>query len=335
MTDREKKITKISSYLSKKSHTNYLSIELISYNNKDIYIRFDYVERIKAYKIIWYDLQFVDLKHLEYYTNLQLVSSFFANRLVELLFKIKLKPESFIDDRVLGDRVIFTNKIKPSEPKKYIFDRFLPLKWSPLIDSLALVFSYLPRSMDSYLAEMFAIFDNNVDLYNSSRPIKLNIEKDNIDELFTKKTIIKGRRLEDCVSFIEKFANRYIAIVEDHEFHCVIIEKVIKDFSNMWCSCNKPYLDEHIYATLQCIKDHKIKNFYKVKRKSDGKNLLEDVRKGEFYLAFGIEDNNLLIVSQNGVIERLPILVKGKVAFEVIEDDDNLSLSKLLDSINQ
>ena len=332
MTDREKKIKKISSYLSKKSHTNYLSIELIQYNNRDIYVRFDYVEKIKAYKIVWYDLQFIDLKNLDYFTNIQLVASFFANRLVEFLFKINIKPESVLDERVLGDRVIFTNKINPQEPKEYIFDRFLPLKWSALIDPLALTFSYLPRSMDSYLAEMFAIFDNNVNYYNSIKPIKLDIFADNIDEIFDKKTIIKGRRLEDNVTFLEKFDNRYLAIVEDHKFHSVIIEKVVKDFNNMWCSCDKPYLDEHIYATLQCIKDNKMKGFYKIKRKSNGKNLLEDVKKGVFYLAFGIEEDKLLVVSQDGNISKLPIIEEGKVVFEVIEDDDNLSLSKILDS---
>ena len=85
MTDRKNILKKISSYLTKKSHINYLTVELISYSNKNIYIRFDYVEKIKAYKIVWYDLQFVDPKHLDLYTNSQLVASFFANRLVELL----------------------------------------------------------------------------------------------------------------------------------------------------------------------------------------------------------------------------------------------------------
>ena len=333
MSEREKKIKKISAYLAKKSHTNYLSIELIAFNNKDMYIRFDYVEKIKAYKIIWYDLEFIDIKHLDYYTNTQLVASFFANRLVEFLFKINYTPESIIDERILGDRVIFTNNIHPDRPKKYVYDRYLPLKWPALIDPLALTFSYLPRAMDAFLAVMFAIYDNNVDYYNSIRPIKLDIEKGNIDEIFNKKVIIKGRRLEDYVTFLEKIDNRYLAIVEDHTFHSVIIENVVKDFNNMWCSCKKNYLDEHIYAVLQCIKDKKFKSFYKVKRKSNGNNLLEDVRKGEFYLSFGIEDESLLVVSQNGVISKIPIIEEGEVVFEVIEDDDNLSLSKILASL--
>ena len=60
--------------------------------------------------------------------------------------------------------------------------------------------------------------------------------------------------------------------------------------------------------------------------------MLEDVRKGKFYLAYGIENDNLLIVSENGGLSKLPILVNGKVAFEVIEDDDNLSLSKIIEN---
>lgn len=331
MLTKEQKIKKISTFLKKKSHINYLTIMLESYNNKDMYIRFDYVEKIKAYKMIWYDLEFVDIKHLELYTNMQLVQSFFANRLVELLHKITIKPGAFIDEKILGDRVTFTINISKDNPKEYVYDRFLPLKWAQLIDPLALVFSYLPRAMENYLSEMFAIFDNNVNYYNSSRPIKLNFAKDNIDDLFDKKIIIKGRRIEDRVTFLEKIGNRYLAIVEDEKIICVIIDKVVNDFYNMWCTCNKPYLDEHIYATLQCIKDNKIRKFYKVKRKSDGKNLLEDVRKGEFYYAFGVEDERIKVVSRDGCIYKIPIKEKGKLAFEVIEDDDNLSLSKILD----
>ncbi len=332
MLVRDKAIKKISNYLSRKTHINYLSIQLISYNNRNLYIRFDYVERIKAYRILWFDLDYIDLKHLEFYTNTQLVASYFANKLVEFLYKINIKSGSSTDDKIFGDRVIFTNKIKQEEPQEFIFDRFLPTDWASLIDSLALVFSYLPRAMEPYLSEMFAIFDNNVDFYNSTRPIKLNIEKDNIDDLFDRKIAIKGRRLEERVTFLEKIEKRYLAIVEDTEVHPVIIESVEKDFYNMWCACEKPYLDEHIYATLQCIKDKKFKNFYKVKHKSSGTNLLEDVRRGEYFLAFGIEGNKLLIVSKNGEIVKIPLIEKGKVVFEVIEDDDNLSLSKILDS---
>ena len=333
MTDRKNILKKISSYLTKKSHINYLTIELISYSNKNIYIRFDYVEKIKAYKIVWYDLQFVDPKHLDLYTNSQLVASFFANRLVELLLKIDLDSSKAIDERILGDRVIFTNRIKPKEPKEYIYDRFLPLKWSALIDPLALTFSYLPRAMNAYLAEMFAIFDNNVEMYNSAKPIQFNLDNDNIDELFHKKIIARGIKLEDNVRFLEKLGNRYLAIVEDSSFYCVVIEKVVDDFHNMWCSSNKPYLDEHIYATLQCIRSKKMKSFYKVKRKSYDKNLLEDVRRAKFYLAFGVEGNSILLVSENGAIKRSLLKENDRLMYEVIEDDDNLSLSKLFDEM--
>ena len=332
MLDKNKAIKKISNYLSKKSHTNYLSIQLESYSNRDLYIRLDYVEKLKAYKIVWYDLQYINLRHLDYYTDMQLVSSFFANKLVELLFNIKAKPGSAIDDKILGDRVIFINKIKKDETQEYIYDRYLPIKWSALIEPLALVFSYLPRSMECYLSEMFAIFDNKVELYNSIKPIKFNLNKDNIDDLFAKEVVVLGKRLENRVTFLEKINNRYLAIVEDSKVNSVIIENVTKDFYTMSCSTEKPYLDEHIYATLKSIREKKYKNFYKVKYKNNGVNMLEDVRKGKFYLAYGIENDNLLIVSENGGLSKLPILVNGKVAFEVIEDDDNLSLSKIIEN---
>ena len=189
--------------------------------------------------------------------------------------------------------------------------------------------------MDNYLAEMFAIFDKTEVKYNSSKPIKFNLETDNIDELFDKKIVSKGQKLENSVPFLEKINGRYLAIVEDQGFHCVIVDKVVKDFHNMWCSCNKPYLDEHIYATLQNIRNKKIKMFYKKNRKKDEKNILESVRLGKYYLAFGIADQDLLVVSQNGTMSKMPIKENGKVVFEVIEDDDNLSLSKMLEDFDK
>ena len=175
-------------------------------------------------------------------------------------------------------------------------------------------------------------FDNKVELYNSIKPIKFNLNKDNIDDLFAKEVVVLGKRLENRVTFLEKINNRYLAIVEDSKVNSVIIENVTKDFYTMSCSTEKPYLDEHIYATLKSIREKKYKNFYKVKYKNNGVNMLEDVRKGKFYLAYGIENDNLLIVSENGGLSKLPILVNGKVAFEVIEDDDNLSLSKIIEN---
>ena len=335
MITKDKIIKKIDSFLTKKTHKNFCSVLLDEYSDNIIYIRFDYVDKVKAYKVTWFDLKYIDIKNLSHYMNSQLVSSFLANKLVSFLQKLKNKTCSFIDEKILNDRVIFTNRINKDDIVTYTFDRFLPRELEELIDPLALLFSYLPRAFDSFLTEIYAIFDNNTEYFNSQRPIKFDLKKDNIDDLFSKHIITKGRNLIDNVQFLEKIKDRYTAIVKDEKIHLVIIEDVVKDFKRMWCSCENPYLDEHIYATLQCLKDNKIKPFYKVRYKNNKKNLLDEVRVGGFYCSMGIEDDNILLISKAGGILRMPFLENGKVAFEVIEDDDDLSLSKIFASYDK
>lgn len=327
----EKLLKKIDSYLNKKSHINYFTVKLISYNNNYIYIRFDYVNKIKAYKVAWFDLKYINVKELDQYINMQLVTSFFANKMVEFLSKVTIDSGEVLNHDILGDRVEIINRLMPSDVKTYKFDRFLPIEWKTLIDPLALIFSYLPRSMEPILNEIFGIFDRAVDFYNCKKPIKFDLEKDNIDNLFNRGTIIKGRRLEHRVEFLELVEGKYIALVSHHEPVLVVIEPVTKEFYNMWSSLNSEYLNEYIYAVLQCIRDKKYNDFYKVKYiNKNNKDLLDRVRKGDYFLSFGVDNDDLLIVSNQGAILKVPILENGKCVFEVIEDDDDLSLSKIL-----
>ena len=61
-------------------------------------------------------------------------------------------------------------------------------------------------------------------------------------------------------------------------------------------------------------------------------SLLDEVRDGFFYCCFGIEGDNLLLVADDGMILKAPILENGRCMFDVIEDDDECSLSKELEN---
>ena len=106
----EKLLKKIDTYLNKKSHINYFTVKLISYNNNYIYIRFDYVDKIKAYKVVWFDLKYINIKELDQYINMQLVTSFFANKMVEFLSKVQIDSGEVLNHNVLGDRIEIINK---------------------------------------------------------------------------------------------------------------------------------------------------------------------------------------------------------------------------------
>lgn len=322
----------INNYLKKKEHEIVMSIFLSNYNGHDIYIRFDYVKKLQVYKILWFDLNFIDPKHLDDYTNQQIVTKYIAVKLVEqIIDNVKESDYEFNDD-IKGDRVeiLFYKEDKITE---YVFDRFLPVKWAFLIDPLALVFSYLPRSMEIILNEIFAIFDGTQDRYNSLKSIKFDLINGDDDSIFRANAILEGTKYyeDDRVEFLEKVDNRYLAIVEERVPHLVNIREDEDGFVFMWCNCNKEGYCKHIYAALLAIREKKFKPFYKVIYKGKDESLLDKVMSGKFFLCFGIDGDQLLLITAESMVFKADIMVEGKRVFEVIEDDDDCSLSKALD----
>jgi hypothetical protein len=59
--------------------------------------------------------------------------------------------------------------------------------------------------------------------------------------------------------------------------------------------------------------------------------LFDKITNAAIFLCFGITEDKLLLVSENGTIFEEPICSNGKVRFEVIEDDDEMSLSEVLE----
>ncbi len=332
---RLKAIKAVDKYLNKKGYTKYMTLFLNGYNSNHIYVNFCYVESIKAYRMVWFDLNYINLKHLDRYISEQIMTSYSANKLVELLSKIEYKSAEVLNDEILGDRVEL--KLFFNGEQSYVFDRFLPKKWSKLIDPLVLTFSYLPRGMELFLNEIFAIFDNTENQFNTRKPVKLNLKKDKFEKFFSDMARDKGTKLyaNSRVTFLEKINDKYIAIVDDIDPVLVMIEEVNEDFTSLWCSCNKVGFCEHIYAALLALRNKSFNNFYKVRYKGDNFTLLDRVRDGLFYFCFGIEGDNLLLVSDNAGIVASPIVEDGKCMFEVIEDDDECSLSKYLEQYNK
>lgn len=322
----------INKHLTKKSHEIVMSIFLSDFNNHDIYIRFDYVKKLSVYKIVWFDLNFFDVKHIEDYMNQQIVTKFIALQLVDKIVKNDRDSAYCFNENVKGDRVevLF---YKEDKIKEYVFNRFLPLEWAFLIDPLALIFSYLPRSMEIILNEIFAIFDGTQEKFNALKPIKFDLINGDDDKIFKAKDILEGTKYydNDRVEFLEKIDNHYLAIVEERAPYLVNIREDSDGYVFMWCNCRHTGFCKHIYATLLAIRDKKIKTFYKVSYKGKDETLLDKVMSGRFFLCFGIEGDQLLLITAESMVFKADIVVDGKKVFEVIEDDDDCSLSKALD----
>lgn len=329
---------KINDYLMKKGHELVMSIYLNNYNGNNIYIRIDYVRKLSIYKVVWVDLNFFNIKKIDDYINSQMVTKYIAIKLIEQLDKIKMDSDYVFNDKIIGDRVEIVTYIGES-PKEYVFDRFLPIDWEPFIDVFAIVFSYLPRGMEVFLHEIFAKFDRTEEIFNCTKPIKFNLLLDDMSDIFRKIVVTRGEKYyeDGYIKFLEKVeGNYYIGLAEeDGKAFVSIIREVDDEHIHMWCNCKSGYYCKHLYAVMKSIRNNKFNNFYKVRYIGKEESLLEKVTVSNYYLCYGIKGSKLLLLNDDGSLFPCDIIQKGKVAFEVLEDDDDCTLSKEIEKIGK
>ena len=334
MFKKKNNFEKINDYLSKKDHDLIMSIYLEKFNNYSIYIRYDYVKSIQAYKITWVDMDFLNFKNIDEYINSQIMTRTMGLKLDRLLGNIKYENVYIEDKNILGDKVeiVFSNRFGD---KEYVFQRFLPKELEALFDPIVITFTYLPRGMEVILEEMLAKFtEGGEEYYNHLKPIRFNIFKDNIDDIFRKDVITRGKQIykDELVLFLEKIDNKYVSLVSGTHPYLVVIEEVNEEFTYLRCTCPCEYYCKHEYATLLAIKEKKFNNFYKVRFIGKEETLLEKIKNGAYSLCCGVDGEYLLIVTNDNDIIKMPIILNGKKSFEVIEDDDDCTLSKYLDT---
>jgi hypothetical protein len=291
----------------------------------------DFVKKLSVYKIVWIDLNFFDEKKIEDYINVQMITKFLALKIVEKMLMIKHDGGYVANDDIIGDRVEVLTYFSNNQ-KEFVFDRFLPLDWEFLIDPLAMLFTYLPRSMEIFLHEIVAKYDGTEERFNYEKPVKFDLFNGDIDSLFKKHVIVRGQKYfeENRVKFLEKLDDKFVSVVENEEgkLYLVIVSQVKKDYVLLSCDCKCDYYCKHIYATLKAIRENRYNNFYKVKYTGREETLLEKVTVSNFHYCCGTTGDKILLISSDGNIGTVDIVQNGKVVFEVIEDDDDCSLSK-------
>ena len=139
---------------------------------------------------------------------MQIVTSLLANRFMDFIYAIDLESGTSFNDRIIGDRVEIVNYAKDSKKfTSYVFDRFLPLEWKCLVDPLAIIFSYLPRSMECFLNEIFAKLDGVEESFNYVKPVKFDILNDDVKDIFKPAIIARGNKyyLDNKVVFYLRY----------------------------------------------------------------------------------------------------------------------------------
>jgi hypothetical protein len=269
---------KINSYLHKRGHELVMSIFLDGYNGNQIYVRVDYVPKLSVYKVVWFDLNFINEKKLEQYINIQMMTKFMAERLITIMSESNYESGCFEKDDIIGDRVEVLSYIR-EDRYEFVFDRFLPLEWRFLIDPLVIIFSYLPKGMECMLNEMFGKFDNLEEKYNLAKPFKFDLMKGDLNTIFKKSVLEYAQVLVDDenVVFLEKFDKKYVAIVENKKTYSVVINVLDEGFIRLRCDCDDVKACVHVAAVILAIRQNvKCNSFYKVKLVEKSKDTLLD-----------------------------------------------------------
>lgn len=326
--DNNTKVKIIDKYLKKKKYKIILALLIENISHLSMYITITYQKKNETYRINYIDLNVFNGKNIEDW----LCSTLMLIKYVESIIGDLSKYNAVInykDKNDLASNVILKVDL-PYNHNIYNFKRYIPSKYSFLANIFHDIFISMP---EDYIILYQIMMEGLVDK-TPGYVFFFNYHKNNYKSLFDKRLIPYGERLynEDKVIKLEKIKDTYYAAVADDKNYLttIIYNKTTKEMS-IECNCGSKTFCKHLYAAFKAIENNKEIRFAKIIHKYHSPSLVESLNKSEFYLTVGIYKDSFLVVKDNN-ISLVPIKDKnGKLLWEIIEDDDNLTITKQLD----
>ncbi len=309
-----------------------LDLQLYYYDGYNIYIRIDYIKKLKIYRLSWFDLD-----DLSYYSIEQIESyTYLTKDMIDSIIDFLKNKEGDNDDiKLEEDQVIL--KVYPNN-LTYTFNKYIPKNWAFLARIFIMIFNNMPRNYQELLFKLHAELMNDVTRYEYKKEFNFDLFNDDINKIFALQIIERGKNYyeENKVKFLEKIdEERFFAVVEGTDNYLVVIKYNDENKKmQVYCSCPCEFYCKHIYAVILAIRNSNFKRFYKIYYKNPNVSLMQRVANYDYQLCMGIIEKNFLIVNNDGEIELIPIFdSKGKCNWQVLEDDEDMSLTRLLQDI--
>ena len=309
-----------------------LDLQLYYYDGYNIYIRIDYIKKLKIYRLSWFDLD-----DLSYYSIEQIESyTYLTKDMIDSIIDFLKNKEGDNDDiKLEEDQVIL--KVYPNN-LTYTFNKYIPKNWAFLARIFIMIFNNMPRNYQELLFKLHAELMNDVTRYEYKKEFNFDLFNDDINKIFAFQIIERGKNYyeENKVKFLEKIdEERFFAVVEGTDNYLVVIKYNDENKKmQVYCSCPCEFYCKHIYAVILAIRNSNFKRFYKIYYKNPNVSLMERVANYDYQLCMGIIEKNFLIVNNDGEIELIPIFdSNGKCNWQVLEDDEDMSLTRLLQDI--
>jgi len=325
----ETKINKIKKHFNNKNL--FLEIYFLNYEGINLYIRIDYIRKLKVYKVNWFNLNVLNLKKIERYMGSEYINS----ETIEYMIKILEGKENNFHKEEEKNTVILNCYYENGY--HYQFTKYIPKELSFLKEIFITIFNILPRKLEEILYELQAEIMETKSVYQYEDELEFDLFKDDLTKIFDKKNIEKGKRYykENQVEFLEKIDDKYYCIINGKNKYLNVI-KYNEETKKLlfYCTCSCRFFCKHIYSIIKAIRDNKIKKFYKVIYINKQDNLIENTTNNKYLLCSGIEDDCLEIINKYGEIELVPILDNdNKLNFKILEDDEKNTLAKNIKKI--
>ena len=225
----DKKVESIRKYYKK--NLLILELQLILYNNYNIYIRLDYFNKFKTYRLSWFDLDDLDINSIEKNMSIEYVSPETVDVIFKILDKRNTDQEVFYEEELADGKVILS-LFNYGKVYTYKFYKYIPKKVAFLSDIFIIIFNNLPRKLQNFLFELHAELENDVTRYEYKKEFSFDLFNDDINKIFAFQIIDRGKKYyeENKVKFLEKIDDdRYFAVVEGTEKYLVVIKYDEKD----------------------------------------------------------------------------------------------------------
>ena len=309
-----------------------LDLQLYYYDGYNIYIRIDYIKKLKIYRLSWFDLDdlsYYSIEQIESYTYLT------KDMIDSIIDFLKNKEGDNEDIKLEEDQVIL--KVYPNN-LTYTFNKYIPKNWAFIARIFIMIFNNMPRNYQELLFKLHALLMNDVTRYEYKKEFNFDLFNDDINKIFAFQIIERGKNYyeENKVKFLEKIdEERFFAVVEGTDNYLVVIKYNDENKKmQVYCSCPCEFYCKHIYAVILAIRNNNFKRFYKIYYKNPNVSLMQRVANYDYQLCMGIIEKNFLIVNNDGEIELIPIFdSNGKCNWQVLEDDEDMSLTRLLQDI--
>ncbi|MBE6140358.1 MAG: hypothetical protein E7172_02350 [Firmicutes bacterium] len=311
-----------------KNNQNICEINIIDYDEYNLYIRIDYFKKNSLYKLIWVDLnaEVDNILEMINYTVLPL-------NVIESLENAFLNDDIYIHDyhyiyedaKVLMD--VYLDKFK----YHVYFNRYIPKQLQFLEKFFVLLFFNLPKRFENIVYKFMGVLSEEVPSYEYEIRKEFDLFNGSLKEIFLDEDIEKGQKdfLKNKVLYLEKIGQFYISVIDDN---VVMIELFNDSYLKLGCSCSKENYCSHIVSTFLAIRNNFEKHFYKLVPYNDTISVIDRVKNLDFILCLGIEGSKLKIINHRH-IEYAPLFKDKEILWKIIEDDNNHSLEKEIDGL--